>query len=229
MEILNIVLDKIREDNPYGLVLKGGTSLTFHHVPGHRESEDLDFDLDSCYRDRAEEIANYLKGLLQDLLEDGEIKEFHISKQGMSSTDRYHMNITIETYKRFQTKIDLDFVTLPEKLEYQGKLGFYTAERMLVAKMLTFTSRREFKDLYDVAHLLRKVEPASFPEPEKLAKLMDEVLQICEDDTLIRSYKKAFRNIDLRFKNLKESQVRTFIEKTKRQLRTFRNQLKKKG
>ena len=56
LEILDKMLDKIRADNPYGLVLKGGTSLALHHLKGHRESEDLDFDVDERKRDEVEKI-----------------------------------------------------------------------------------------------------------------------------------------------------------------------------
>ena len=44
LEILDRFLDGVRGNNPFRLVLKGGTALSLHHLPGHRESEDLDFD-----------------------------------------------------------------------------------------------------------------------------------------------------------------------------------------
>ena len=228
LEILDRLLDKVREDNPYGLVLKGGTSLALHHLKGHRESEDLDFDVDENLNVNTEKIVDYIEELLSQMKTEGTISDFKVTKKGMAATNRYHISLIIETYKPFQSKIDLDFVRLPANLEYEGELGFYTKERMFVGKLLTYASRKEFKDLYDIAYLLKTVEPSQFPEPEKLADLVDNVLDVLENEEgLVKSYKKAFRNVDLRFKNLKENQVTDFIEKTKRDLRTFRNRLLK--
>ena len=227
LELLDLILQKVREDNPHKLVLKGGTSLALHHLKGHRESEDLDFDVDISKKGSEEEIAEYLIDLLRQLESEGAIKGFKITKKGMAATDRYHMNIKIITYKEVLTKVDLDFVRLPTNLEYEGELGFYSIERMFVGKLLSFSSRRLFKDLYDIAHLLKNVESISFTEPEKLSDLIDKVLIILEKGELIESYKAACRNIDLRFKDLKEPQVKPFVEKTIRKLRMFRNELRK--
>lgn len=68
-----------------------------------------------------------------------------------------------------------------------------------------------------------------FPEPGKLVELIDRVLEIMDKDDVVKSYKKAFRNVDLRFKDLREPQVIGFIEKTKRELRAFRNELNKRS
>ena len=137
------------------------------------------------------------------------------------------MNIALITYKTHLSKIDIDFVDISQNLEYENQLRFYTSERMFVAKLLTFQSRKGFKDIFDSYYLLQKIEPSSFEKPEKLAQLIDNVLDILNDKALITSYKKGFRSIDLRFQNLKEHQIESFIKKSQRELRVFRNQLLK--
>lgn len=137
------------------------------------------------------------------------------------------MNILLHTYKPHRTKVDLDFVELPDNLKYEGKLGFYTAERMFVSKLLTYESRKELKDIYDIAQLLRLVEARDFEERGKLAELVDRVIDGAGDDQLITSYKRQMENIDLRFKNLRRKNIQSFIERTCRDLRVFRNELLK--
>ncbi len=227
LEILDTILDEIRRDNPYGLVLKGGTALAFHHLKKHRESEDLDFDVDEKYSNKAGDIAKYITQILEKLVNEGTMKSYAIRKMGMASTNRFHMNITLTSYKQFHTKIDLDFVEFPENLEFEGELGFYSTERMFVAKLLTFESRKELKDLYDISHLVRIVEPGSFEKKRKLGALVERVIGIMKIGDLESSYGKLLGNIDLRFKNLKEKNVGPFLVKTERVLRKFRNELLK--
>jgi predicted nucleotidyltransferase component of viral defense system len=228
MDVLDLVVDKLRKDNPYGLVLKGGTSLAIHHTPKHRESEDLDFDVDIKKKGQAEEIALSIEAILQELMGSGIITKYRVTKKGMAATDRYHMNLIIETYKPFQTKMDFDFVNISQNLEYEGKLGFYTKERMFVAKLMTFVSRRELKDIYDISYLLKVVEPGSFPEAEKLAILIEKAVNTANNGELVASYRKTLRNLDVRFKNLSEGKVSDFMNSTIRQLRAFRNELMKR-
>lgn len=227
-EVLEQILRRIRENNPYGLVLKGGTGLAVHHIKDHRESQDLDFDVDLKYLGQADDIVKFIIEIIEGLVREKAIQSFKIGKKGLAATNSYHMNLTITTYKPFRTKVDLDFVELPVKLEYEGELGFYTVERMFVAKLLTFAARMELKDLYDISYLLRIVEPNTFDKPDKIAELIERVLGIIEDKALVSSYRKSFRDIDLRFRDLKESTITRFIEKTQRQLRIFRNELGKR-
>lgn len=42
---------------------------------------------------------------------------------------------------------------------------------------------------------------------------------------MIDLYKKAFRNVDLRFKNLRESDIESFVFKLVRNLRVFKNKI----
>lgn len=227
LEILDSILDEVRKRNPFGLVLKGGTALAIHHTPGHRESEDLDFDAARGYLKRIQEIESYIVGILDKTVRKGKIQGYEIKKKGFAATERYHMNILLHTHKPHQTKIDLDFVELPDNLEYEGKLGFYTAERMFVGKLLTYESRKELKDIYDIAHLLRMLDARAFEDSEKLAELMDKVIEGAGDDQLIANYGKLLESIDLRFKNLRRKNVGRFIERTRRDLWVFRNELLK--
>lgn len=227
--ILDKVLDELRRSNPYDLVLKGGTALAIHHLNDHRESEDLDFDVDQRYFGEAEQISVYLAGILDSLVHRGFLQSYTIRKKGFASTNRYHMNLTLETHKQFYSKIDIEFTDLPDDLEYEGELGFYRLERMLVGKLLAFVSRKELKDIYDISYLLKKVEASSFDKPDKLANLVNSVIEILGDSELIRSYRSVLGNIDLRFHSLKERNVHSFIERTVKALRIFMNELKKRS
>jgi len=229
LEILDSILDHVRRENPYGLVLKGGTALAIHHLNRHRESEDLDFDVPQKYSTRPEDIATFIENILTQLEQDGILTNFEVRKKGMAATDRYHMNLTLVTYKPFFTKIDLDFIELPDNIIYEGELGFYTIERMFVAKLATFKARRELKDLYDIAHLLPKVAPTSFTKPKKVAQLIEDVTLVIEDEELVGSYKRALRELDVRFKNLKPSGMAHFLLKTRRGLKAYKNELLKRS
>lgn len=225
IDLLNRYLDVVRMNNPYKLVLKGGTALAIHHLKGHRESEDLDFDVDTSFKGQVDEIVDYLIDNFRKMVIEGSIRDFRVMKKDMAATLRYHMSIILFTHKEIHTKIDLDFVDIPPNLEYEGELGFYSRERMFVGKSIAFIGRKEFKDLFDIAHLLKIIDPDSFPEPVKLSALIDDVISILEKEEIITSYQKAFRNIDMHFKGLKEHQVKGFVEKTIRHLRSFRNML----
>ncbi|MBS3108209.1 RNA methyltransferase [Candidatus Woesearchaeota archaeon] len=47
------------------------------------------------------------------------------------------------------------------------------------------------------------------------------------NEEIISLYKKAFKNVDLRFKNLKESNIKSFISELIKNLRIFRNKITK--
>ena len=227
LEILDSVLDEVRKRNPFELVLKGGTALAIHHLRDHRESEDLDFDADLKYLKRMPEIESYIVDILEETVRKGRLKGYEVKKKGFASTNRYHMNILLSTYKPHRTKIDLDFVQIPDNLEYEGKLGFYSAERMFVGKLLTYESRKELKDIYDIAHLLRSVEARGFKERKKVAELVNRVIESAGDEALATSYERLLDSIDLRFKNLRSKNVKSFLKRTLRELRVFRNELLK--
>jgi len=227
MDILELMLDEIKKDNPYGLVLKGGTALALHHLLRHRESEDLDFDVPLQHLPESELVSTYLKAILLKLKSDGRISNFQIRKEGFSSKAVFHMNLVVTTHRQYLTKFDLSFLEVPPEIELDGKLGFYTAKRMLVMKLLTFVSRENLKDLFDIYHLLRTVKPSELQESNKVADLVDKVIDICEQPDLIRIFKRTLENIDLHFQDLKEKNLSTFIERTIKALKAFRNQLRR--
>ena len=109
----------------------------------------------------------------------------------------------------------------------EGELCFYTVERMLVSKLITYANRREFKDFYDIAFLMKKTDPHVFSEPAKVAGLVETVIDLTDTDELAASYTRAFRNIDLRFKHLREKDVGPFVNRSLRELRRYKNELGK--
>jgi predicted nucleotidyltransferase component of viral defense system len=228
-DVLKALLDRMKEDNPFGLVLKGGTALAVHHLPGHRESEDLDFDAPIELRQRNAEIVKYFKERLEGLRRDGVLTGYEIPKAVFASTDRFHMTVLLAAHVRFQTKMDLTYRPMPDELETDGQLRFYTSERMLVDKLLTFASRGGLKDLYDLSMLLEKVKAGSYREPAKLAGLVDRTIERCNASGMVADYGRELRHADLRFRYLKESGVEAFVARTARNLRRFRNELMKKG
>lgn len=101
--ILQEFLKEIEKDNPYRLIGKGGTILSLFYFNIHRESEDLDFDttLDkSQYRN----IESYFISILEKLKGKGLIKSYSKGKSGLAATNRYHINIALETHKTYHTR-----------------------------------------------------------------------------------------------------------------------------
>ena len=156
LDILREFLHEIEEDNPYRLIGKGGTILSLFYLDRHRESEDLDFDT-TMERAKYREIEAYFISILEKLKGRGLIKSYAKGKSGLASTNRYHLNITMETHKAFHTKIDVDFVGPVKLLEKKGEFLYYPIERLFIGKLITFIGRKEFKDLYDVSHMLPKI------------------------------------------------------------------------
>ncbi|MBU1205034.1 MAG: nucleotidyl transferase AbiEii/AbiGii toxin family protein [Nanoarchaeota archaeon] len=192
----------------------------------HRESEDLDFDADISYLKEYKKIEAYFINILEKLKQKNSIKKFSKGKSGLAATNRYHMKLQLETYKTFNTKIDVDFVEIPKNLNKRGELFFYSPERLFVTKMLTFINRNEFKDLYDLAYLIPHINITKFKHNQNVIDLIDKSINTILNQDVIRLFKNAFRNVDLRFKDLKESKVEQFTSKTVRSLRTLRNKLK---
>ncbi|MFH1636931.1 MAG: nucleotidyl transferase AbiEii/AbiGii toxin family protein [Candidatus Woesearchaeota archaeon] len=223
--ILEEFLKEVEHSNPYGLVLKGGTALSLYCLNNHRESEDLDFDSDISNKGKHKEIERYFIGILEKLKEKQVIKDFRQGKSGLASTNRYHMKLELETHKKFQTKIDVDFVELPNTLKRKGELCLYSKERAFITKMLTFTNRKEFKDMYDIACLLPKIDTKPFIRNRNVIGLIDDILAIIEKEEILILYKSAFRNVDLRFKDLKQHQLGSFVSKLVKDLRILRNKL----
>jgi len=226
LTILEEFINEIEKDNPYKLIIKGGTALSLFYLNHHRESEDLDFDVDISHLKEYKKIEAYFINILEKLKQKNSIKKFSKGKSGLAATNRYHMKLQLETYKTFNTKIDVDFVEIPKNLNKRGELFFYSPERLFVTKMITFINRKEFKDLYDLAYLIPYINIARFKHNQNVINLIDEFINTILNQDVIRLFKNTFRNVDLRFKDLKEGGVEQFTLKTVRSLRTLRNKLK---
>lgn len=224
LDILQEFLKEIEKNNPYKLIGKGGTILSLLYLNRHRESEDLDFDT-TLERSQYKNIESYFISILEQLKLKGIINSYSKGKSGLAATNRYHMNITLETYKIFHTKIDVDFAEPAKSLEKRGELFYYPIERLFIGKLITFISRKEFKDIYDIAYMAPKVDLKVFKNNPNVAKLIDDALKTIENEEIAPLYKKAFRNVDLRFKSLKESEIDSFVQKLIRDLRVLKNKI----
>lgn len=224
LDVLEEFLREVEKSNPHGLIGKGGTILSLFYLGRHRESEDLDFDTmlgKSQYR----KIEVYFISILERLKRKGFIRGFSIGKSGLAATNRYHMSITLETYKKFHTKIDVDFVKPVKSLEKKGELRYYTIERLFIGKLIAFAGRKEFKDIYDLSHMVNKLDLEIFKGNQNVIRLIDDAVKVIESEEVVLLYKKAFRNVDLRFKSLKEPKIGEFVAKLVRDLRMLRNRI----
>ncbi len=224
LDLLAEFLHEIEKDNPYKLIGKGGTVLSLFYLNRHRESEDLDFDT-TLGKGQFRNIEGYFISILEKLKARGLINSYAKGKSGLAATNRYHMNIVLETHRAFHTKIDVDFVEPSKSLKKKGEFFYYSIERLFIGKMFAFAGRKEFKDIYDLSCMLPKVDLNVFKGNPNVAKLIDDVLKILEDEDIVPLYKKAFRNADLRFKSLRESEIESFVQKAERGLRVLRNKI----
>lgn len=227
LDILQAFLKEVEKENPFKLVLKGGTALSLYHLNHHRESEDLDFDADVHLIKKYKSVEKYFAKILGGLKQRQMINSYKITKAGFASTNRYHIKLELKTHKIFYTKIDVNFVKLPKNLIKKNQLCLYLLERMFIAKAVTFVNRKEFKDLYDLTHLIDKIDPSLFRKKENVADLIQEAIETTQQEDVKRLYKIAFRNVDLRFRDLKESQLDLFIKNAVRKLRILTNKLRK--
>jgi predicted nucleotidyltransferase component of viral defense system len=225
IEILNEFTKEIEKNNPFGLVLKGGTALSLYYLNHHRESEDLDFDADLKMKSRITDIENYIICILKKLKERGTISDYRIGKKGFASTERYHMKLELITHKTYYSKLDIDFVKLPEKLKNAGELKLYLPERIFISKIVTFIDRQELKDLYDVGFLIDKIDPNIFKK--EVIELLARFIELLEKEELQKEFRFALRNTDLRFKHLNEAEIKQFAEKTKKEVQLLMNKVRK--
>ncbi len=224
LDVLEEFLHEMEKSNPYKLIGKGGTILALFYLNRHRESEDLDFDT-TLEKSHYKKIEAYFISILERLKGRGLIKSYKKGKSGLAATNRYHMNVALETYKEFHTKIDVDFVKPAKSLEKRGELLYYKVERLFIGKLITFISRKEFKDIYDISHMINKVDLKMFKGNTNVIKLLDDAINAIESENIAPLYRKAFRNADLRFKSLKEPEIGKFAAKLARDLRMLRNKL----
>ena len=226
LDILEEFLKEIEKSNPYKLIAKGGTALSLFYLNHHRESEDLDFDT-ALGKNQYKKIESYFLGILSNLKKKGALKNYRKGKSGLAATNRYHINLVLETYKEFYTKIDVDFVKPTTNLKKKGALFYYPLERLFIGKCIAFVNRKEFKDIYDVKHMLPKIDIETFRNNPNVVNLIDDLINTIQSEDIIILYKNAFRNVDLRFKDLKESQIKVFTGKLIRDLSLFKNKIKK--
>jgi len=76
LTILEEFLKEMEKNNPYQLVIKGGTALSLFYLNHHRESEDLDFDADLSYLKEYEKIEAYFVSILEQLRQNHVLKNF---------------------------------------------------------------------------------------------------------------------------------------------------------
>ena len=224
LDILQEFLHEVEKDNPYKLIGKGGTILSLFYLNRHRESEDLDFDT-PLNRNQHKNIEAYLISILENLKSKGIIKSYSKGKSGLAATNRYHMKIIFETHKAYQTKIDVDFVEPPKTLKKKGELFYYSIERLFIGKLITFIERKEFKDIYDISFMIPKLDLRIFRSNPNVAKLIEDAVRVIKTEDIATLYKKAFRNVDLKFKSFKESEIENFVEKIARDLRKIKNKI----
>jgi len=227
LDILEEFLQEIEKNNPYKLIAKGGTILSLFYLNHHRESEDLDFDT-TLDKNQYKNIESYFLAILESLKKKGTLKSYHRGKSGLAATNRYHINIILGTHKEFYTKIDVDFVKPIKDLNKKGALFYYPLERLFIGKSITFINRKEFKDIYDIKHMLPKLDIKTFKNNPHVVVLVDDLINTIQNEDIVSLYKRAFHNVDLRFKDLKESEIENFIAKLIRDLRVFKNKIKEK-
>ena len=227
LDILEEFLQEIEKNNPYKLIAKGGTTLSLFYLNHHRESEDLDFDT-TLDKNQYKNIESYFLDILERFKKKGILKGYRKGKSGLAATNRYHINIILETYKEFYTKIDVDFVNPIKNIKKKGALFYYPLERLFIGKCITFINRKEFKDIYDIKHMLPKLDPKTFRNNHHVIGLLDDLINTIQSEDIVSLYKKAFRNVDLRFKDLKESEIEKFMAKLIGDLRIFKNKIKQR-
>lgn len=224
LDILEEFLHEIEKNNPYKLIAKGGTVLSLFYLSHHRESEDLDFDT-TLDKNQHKNIESYFIDILECLKKRETIKDYRKGKSGLAATNRYHINLVLETHKEHYTKIDVDFVKPAKVLKKKGELFYYPIERLFIGKSVAFVNRKEFKDIYDIAYILPKLDLKTFRNNPKVVALIDDLINTIQDEDMVALYKRAFRNVDLRFKYLKESEIDAFVMKLSRELRILKNKI----
>lgn len=218
MEVLKAFCKELEKENPFGLVLKGGTALAVYHF-NHRESEDLDFDVDISLKKDIQKLEEYFKAIFNRLQQNKLIVEYKITKSDFAATNRFHLKVELKTAKTYYSKIDLDFIELPATVEKRGELGLYPLERMFIGKSIAFVNRKEFKDLYDLAYLAPKIAAEKIVKKKEVAELLQRVISTAQTQDTATMFKLAFRNVNLKFKDIKESKIDEFVAATLQKIR----------
>lgn len=218
MEVLKAFCKEVEKENPFGLILKGGTALALYHF-NHRESEDLDFDVDISLKKDIHRLEEYFRTIFNRLQQQKLIVEYRITKSDFAATNRFHLKVELKTAKTYYSKIDLDFIELPPLVEKKGELKIYPLERMFIGKSIAFVNRKEFKDLYDLAYLAPKIAPEKIVKKKEVAELLQQVINSAQNQDTNTMFKLAFRNVDLKFRDIKESKINEFVAGTIQKIR----------
>ena len=227
MDILTKIIEQIERNNPYGLIMKGGTALSLLYLNHHRESEDLDFDVDIKYLDDVKGLKEYIVNIFDTLKSEEIIKDYNIGKTGLASTNRFHLKVQFILHRTFQTKIDIDFVNPPDRLNHRGKLLYYTLERLFISKIITFTARSEFKDIIDIGFMLPHINFDLYENRTELVPILQKMVDSVDESELISRYESISKNVDLRIRDIRKVQMKSFIQKTMRVIRSAINVLKR--
>ena len=224
LDILEEFLHEIEKNNPYKLIAKGGTVLSLFYLDRHRESEDLDFDT-SLDKNQHKNIESYFINILECLKNKGTVKDYRKGKSGLATTNRYHINLVLETHKEYYTKIDVDFVKPAKVLKKKGELFYYPIERLFIGKSVAFVDRKEFKDIHDIACMLPKLDLKTFRNNPKVVALIGDLISTIPYEDVLALYKRGFRNVDLHFKYLKGAEIDAIVTKLIRELRILKNKI----
>lgn len=227
MDILGKIVEHIEKDNPYGLIFKGGTALSMIYLNHHRESEDLDFDVDIKYLHDFKGIQQYFICIFNKLKKQGDVEDYKLGKTGLATTNRFHMKVQFMMYKRFQTKIDIDFIEPPVKLNHQGELLIYSVERLFISKIIAFTDRSDFKDFIDISYMLPKIDFNIYENKNELAKILQKLIDSTNEERLVLRFNSIIQNVDLKIRDFRKSDLTNLVTKTLRGLRSAINVLKR--
>ena len=227
MDILEKIVEHIEKGNPYDLIFKGGTALSMIYLNHHRESEDLDFDVDIKYLQDYNGIQHYFIGIFNKLKDQGYIEDYKLGKTGLATTNRFHMKVQFSMYKRFQTKIDLDFVQPSGKLNHQGELLIYSLERLFISKIIAFTERQDFKDFIDISYMLPKIDLSIYENKNELAIILQKLVDSIEEKSLVKRFNSILQNVDLKIRDFRRSDLTNLVSKTLRGLRAAINILRR--
>ncbi len=224
MEVLGAFCKEVEKENPFGLILKGGTALALYRF-NHRESEDLDFDVDISLKKDLHRLEAYFKTIFDHLRQQKLITEYRITKSQLAATNRFHLKVELQTAKTYYSKIDLDFIELPSLVETRGELKIYPFERMFISKSLAFVQRKEFKDLYDLSYLAPKIALEKIVKKKEVAELLQRVITTAQNHDTASMFKLAFRNADLKFKNIQLSKIDEFVAAAIQKIRKIQRAL----
>ncbi len=100
-------------------------------------------------------------------------------------------------------------------------------ERMFISKVITFTIRQEFKDFIDIAYMLPKIDFTVFENKNKLAELLQRLIDTIDEKSLTERHGLMSKNVDLKIRGLRKGEIHKLIARTFRDIRVAINVLKR--